>query len=681
MIKLNNLKTRRAKISLFESMLLILSVIAFAYMLGESMREVSAGDEFVGSIVKWLFKRSNFKGGFLGDPAKEKLKEYGLTEESAVGWGGFMGGLAQSLAWAGLAYGLANMVGGFFGLDKGETKGVSLSLAAGFGVYRGVYLLKERGWWFKSWTSQGWGVTAGIITAAIVFYFTYEKTKTKTFTIECKPWSPPTGGENCEKCNNQELPCSEYQCRSLGQSCQLLNKGTGNEKCAWVNRNDVKPPVITPWDEVLSRDHEYTPDNTISPPDRGVKIINKKSSDGCLKAFTPIMFGIRTNEPAMCRIDYIRKANFSDMDFYFGGTNQYLYNHTQLISLPSPNSSAAEGITLRNNGDLNLYVRCMDANGNTNPANFVFRMCVEKGPDTTPPIIIATNLRNNMPIAFNKTELPLTLYINEPAECRWSRTDQNYEDMEHDMTCATSVTEINAQMTYECKTILRGIENGKDNNFYFRCKDKPHNPENERNTNTQSFKFTIKGTQPLVIKEVGPNETIKGAASPVKVILTAETIGGYQNGKATCYYKNTNSTMQYVAFLHTNSNTHSQELYFPAGRHTYSIKCIDLGGNSDVKNTTFYVDVDVVPPEIVRVTKSSDQLIIMTNEEARCVYSTRDCNYEFEQGTEMTTTDKITHTTTWNQANTYYIKCKDNYGNIPYTGYCTMIVKPTNEDY
>ena len=41
------------------------------------------------------------------------------------------------------------------------------------------------------------------------------------FAFECKPWSAPDEGE-CEACGVEDLPCSEYQCRSIGKHCQYF---------------------------------------------------------------------------------------------------------------------------------------------------------------------------------------------------------------------------------------------------------------------------------------------------------------------------------------------------------------------------------------------------------------------------------------------------------------------------
>jgi len=529
-------------------------------------------------------------------------------------------------------------------------------------------------------TAGGWGLASGIVVGALVFYLTYKSTEEskEIITFQCNPWDAPVGGKDCEKCNKQALPCSIYQCKSLGQACDLENAGTGQDICFWKNRDDVEPPTIEPWNDALSSGYEYVPAKAILPPDRGVKISNKNSADGCVPAFYPLSFGITTNEPARCKIDYIRKQNISQMDFYFGGTSLFYYNHSQIMSLPGPSALTAENITIENNGEYSLYVKCEDANGNANVGSFVFQFCVQKGPDTTPPEIVSTNLLNGMPIAYNQSSLDLEVYVNEPATCKWSHTDQAYDKMEQDMSCSQSVTDINAQMLYTCKTTLTGIKNQITNNFYFRCKDQPTMSDIDRNVNQQSYKFTVMGSQPLVIDSVTPNNaTIKDSTTVVNVTLTAKTSAGYNEGQATCYFSDTGETDSYIMFLNTNSYQHTQVLYLPQGNYTYWIKCIDLGGNADEKQINFNVEVDNKAPVVVRAYKDTGNLRIVTDEPATCVYDTVDCNYLFSDGTKMSSTaDQLSSYTTWNTQTNFYIKCEDKYGNQPLPNSCTIVLRP-----
>lgn len=668
-------KLAKQFISFGQISILIIGIFAFGFIIGEMGRVDAASIPGPEGPVGSASLPTQLKNFFFGTPT------------------GPVNAIIQSAVWAGIAYGAITMVGGFFGMDDSKTKAIASSAAAGFGVGRLAWAFPETAklnpvnWLTKGSISRGlnsW--TMGLIAAGIVFYLTYKKTKEYTYEYTCEPWQAPTGGSKCEECNRQGiLPCSEYQCRSLGQGCKLVNPGTDEEKCVWVNPKDVNPPVIEPWLEALLEGYKYTPDNTISPPDRGVIIENINSEDKCVDAFTAMTFGMNIvgggvdNQPesAKCKIDYLNKQKFDDMQYWFGGSQLLRYNHTQIMSLPGKSAYEAENIEINNDGTYSFFVRCQDENGNSNPANFVFKFCVDAGPDTTAPAIITTNLINGMPIANNQTSVDLIVYINEPAECRWDRLDVEYNDSKNLMKCSSSVTEMNAQMLYECTTTLNGLKNSEDNKFYFRCKDQPKKPEVERNTNTESYEFILKGTEPLVLNEIGPNETVRDNTDSVKVTLTAETSAGAEEGKSVCYYNNVSGDNdKYIQFYQTNSNKHSQDLYLSEGFYTYYIKCVDLGGNSDEKMTSFYVESDAEAPVITRAYKEENNLKLITDEKSECVYDVLNCNYLFDDGILLTTLNDINHFVEWDSSKNYYIKCKDEYGNQPSPDSCSIIAKP-----
>jgi len=522
------------------------------------------------------------------------------------------------------------------------------------------------------WCSAG----AGLAVGALVFLFLYKSEEEKVITFTCSPWQAPTGGDFCEQCNQQgDLPCSEYQCRSLGQACQIVNPGTNEEKCVWVNRQDVNPPTIEPLESALLNDYRYAPDNAISPPDRGVKVNYLKSQDNCIPAFTPLQFGVELNEPASCKIDVLRKGSFEEMSSFIGG-GLLSYNHTFALSLPGGSNLEEENITIQNNGNYALYVRCQDANGNSNTATFLFKYCVDPGPDTTPPLIVTTSIVNGGAIAYNQSSTDIEVYTNEPSTCRWSHHDQDYENMEEQMQCSSSVFESNAQMLYKCSTTLTGLKDRVDNKFYFRCKDQPLAADNKRNTNSESYVFTLKGTQPLVIDKVIPeNGTIKDSTDSVKVEINVTTSAGYDEGKAICYYSSTGNEGSYIKFLKTDSYKHAQDLFLTEGEYDYFIKCTDLGGNSDYKKINFDVKTDTESPIVVRAYKEDNYLKLTTDEAAECVYSTFDCNYAFDEGTKMTTLEKKNHFTDWVRQQNTYVKCRDNFGNEPLPNSCSILVR------
>ncbi len=580
--------------------------------------------------------------------------------------------IGKSLAWAAGVSAAIYMFGQMFGFGKQEVKAASIATFSGFMSWKlasKISSLKNVAPWI--------GIGVGLL----VFALLYKKEKKKVVVFECLPWQPPVGGADCEKCNEAKseeglsLACSEYKCRSLGQACQLVNPGTSEEKCVWVNPHDVTSPTIEPNEAVLTHGYAYQ-DVKIRPPGWGFRIVRLNTKDGCIKAFEPLQFGIVTNEPAACKIDYNHTKSFDEMRYWFGGTNLLLYNHTQRLALPGPEALEQQAPELQNDGTYTLYVRCRDANGNYNEEEFAIRFCVEKGPDTTPPQIMRTSIESGMPIAYNTTSLEITLYVNEPAECRWSREDKDYEQMENNMTCATNIWQTDNGEEYACSAVLTGLKDRQENVFYFRCKDQPWAEESERNVNRESYKLVLVGTEPLSIIKAEPNNTvIKGSGDVVTINLEVETDYGYKNGEATCYYSTTPADKDYIAFFETGSNKHKQSQYLTEGKYTYYIKCIDLGGNTAYTTISFTVETDNRAPIITRVYRDGDKLAIITDENATCTYSTEDCNFKLEDGINMPYENSKEHYAEWKLSKTYYIKCMDEYGNQPLPTECSIVVR------
>ena len=606
---------------------------------------------------------------------------FGYTGQTTIG--GLINGAAHAL----FVYTAVQFLGPMFGFEQSTTDALAISGSLGIFSGEGVAgfltenptFLKEYLPFLESFSPTAVGIGVGVAVAAIAFLLLYSEDEKKIVKFTCLPWQAPTGGERCEECNLQSgLPCSEYQCKSLGQACEIVNGGTEEEKCVWVNRQDVNPPTIEPLVSELLNDYRYAPDNAINPPDRGVKINYLKANDNCIPAFTPLRFGVDLNEPAKCKIDVLRKENFESMSGFMS-SGLLRYNHSYSLSLPGSEALEAENITVKNDGSYELYVRCEDANGNSNTATFVFKYCVDPGPDTTPPVIITTSVLNGVPIAFNKSSLDLEVYVNEPSSCKWSHDDEDYDNMDESFNCATSIFDFNAQMTYKCSTTLTGLKNKVDNNFFFRCKDKPTSLESDKNVNAESYEFTLKGTVPLVIDSIEPdNETVKDSTDSVKVTLEVETSAGHNEGESICYYSNTGNENNYIKFFETQSFEHKQDLFLTNGNYDYFIKCTDFGGNSDYKTINFDVETDISSPLVVRAYKEENYLKLITDEEAQCVYSTFGCSYEFTEGTKITVVDETSHFTDWNVQSDLYVKCQDNFGNQPLPNKCNIIVRANN---
>lgn len=689
-----------------ELFLLVMSVVAFGFILQSAVPAVAYDGPFSGR--GFSFTGSQSPTAVPNPPTVPKpptptpeksgnvLDLFTTVYEGSAFGGHAMGALVGSFAWAGTVYLAVKFLAPMFGANARLTNALSAASAAGIGAGTLTYFLVQNGiigtGGGTAFTGasglQLFGYSAtqvsfliGVGVAAAVFVLLYKKEKKQVVELQCLPWEAPLGGTDCEKCNTDPLkPCSEYRCKSLGQACEIVNAGTVEERCVWVARNDVNSPTITPWTTVLTPKHHYAPLQT-RPAARGTKIVSDETSNGCIKPFTPLQFGIITNEPSQCKIETTSNATFDAMNYYFGESNLFRYNHTQQLRLPSPESLNVEGLEVPTEGLYNFYVLCQDKNGNVNVDEFVFNFCVDKSPDTTPPLIESTSITSGSPVSFGTQTVPLTIYVNEPSQCKWSSQDKAYDLMENTMSCSTHVYEQNARQQYPCSTGLTGVRDRTPNDFYFRCKDQPLKNESERNTNQESYHFVLRGSQPLNILSVGPNATFTGSTDVVAVNLTVRTDDGSDEGKAICSFSSTGQEGSFIAMFQSNNYLHSQTLALTSGTYTYSFRCVDAGGNAASANTTFSVFTDRRVPQVTRVYRESDVLKLVTDEDAVCSYSLTSCNFVFTEGIEMivlNSQQRFINAAPWKPQQSYYIKCRDLYGNEPAPNSCSLIARASN---
>ncbi len=688
------------------------------YKIGEGTWTLANGEEFTGTILTnpstgaqygyydgWYYTVDKTGvGAYSGETIPAITKTTPPAQADLLGsiFGGkmlgtatagqvFGGALISGAVWGAIVGGGAYFIAKMFGQTDKQAASIGMGLGAGTFVGSSLYLMGANaaalgpGNFFAAhpfiFSATGGLLIGGGIAAAIII-LTYKKEKKEIIQFQCLPWEAPTGGRKCEECNEDPLlPCSEYRCKSLGQACEIVNAGTANELCVWVHPDDTSAPMITPWEDALRPKDElrYVPDNAVRPPARGAKITKLGEVGGCLQAYTKLQFGITTDEPAKCRIDYNLVTGFDNMSNAFGNSLIFAYNHTQQLRVPSPFTEAdGEGEEIpeiHTDGTYSLYARCMDANGNYNIDAFSFRFCVGAGPDTTQPKIEGSDINDGSPVQSGVDSVPIEVYVNEPAECRWSRIDKDFSDMENKMTCATESYQINSELNYVCSGTLTGIKDKQDNNFFFRCMD--YGAEN-RNVMTSSFPLTLKGTEELVITKAGPTGTIEGSTTTETIYLTAETAHGANEGKSVCYFDTDSEGEFDIAMEFSDSYTHNQSLDLSAGNYIYYFQCVDDGGNAAYANTNFTIHIDKVVPTAARVYRDADTLTVVTDEEAKCAYSLTSCNYNFEEGKALiyeNAAEKIVHYTEWDSSSTYYIKCMDLQGNEPSPTACSIIAK------
>jgi len=489
---------------------------------------------------------------------------------------------------------------------------------------------------------------ANVVTIVAVAYIAVEygldNETTITYNVDCNLWQAPNGGDNCELCNSGDTPCSEYKCRSLGASCDLVNVGTTNETCVSQFVNDVNSPVISEQEDLFG--DEYTLRVSEDESNKGFEINEK------IPAFTNVQLGLTTDEPAQCKYSSDPSMEFDSMNSYFG-SELYLYNHSLIFSLGDEVTD--EEIMALTEGIYTLYVRCSDANGNANERDYFIRFTVDDTPDLTPPEIIFSSLESGSYIPYDVEETTFSIFTNEPASCMWNNNDTSYEFMNGEMDCASSGFEQSSEYygTYECSTTLTGVGENEINRFYFRCADQ------SGNINDDSYEFTTKQTEdPLEIVEVGPEGTVGQ-----EITLEVETNDGAENGEATCkFYSEDVSYDSMIEFVDTNGSDHSQSLELIEGEYEYYFGCRDIAGNLAYNSTSFTVEVDNKGPviEVIYIDTAYSVLYIEMDEDSTCEYASE--VFTYGEGSLMTGEEKTGHEASL-ESLYFYIICEDLIGN------------------
>ncbi|MCX6750596.1 MAG: hypothetical protein NTZ83_04010, partial [Candidatus Pacearchaeota archaeon] len=288
------------------------------------------------------------------------------------------------------------------------------------------------------------------------------------------------------------------------------------------------------------------------------------------------------------------------------------------------------------------------------------------------------------PIPFGQTSRTTYVYADKPVDCKWDHNDVDYDLMANAMSC--SLTQ-GSNTYFKCTATLTGLKDEVENKFYFNCKSYPTkegtDKESERTTMTTNYQYRLIGTRPLIINSVSPESgaVIKDSTVSVKVTLKAVTSAGYNDGAAKCWYKKkADAENKYNLFANpgTFSYQNTQDLWFNRGFYIYTIKCCDLGGNCATQETSFTVDTDFLPPIVVRAYNEGDSLKIITDESSECVYDTTSCNYKFEDGIKMVSSDNLAHIIKWDTKSNFYIKCKDEFNSKPDDSSCSITVRPFN---
>jgi hypothetical protein len=484
----------------------------------------------------------------------------------------------------------------------------------------------------------GWAIGAAALIVAGVSSFLASGGETRDVTISsmCEAWQPPTGSDYCELCDipvsegglaiddgNGEVlrgwECTEYKCKSLGQGCEYISENVGSDraKCISVEVNDVNHPIITRAEIV----GDYKDINVESFQEGGdyLKVLEK------VDPYTYFDFEIETDEPSQCRIEYgSLSETYEDMDLYFPDSYyDYIHNQSWILT---PDEI------------YNFYIRCQDFNGNYNINAFVIQVETDAGEDMTPPSIETTSIKSGSYIANNVNQTQLQIYFNEPVEsCRWASTDMDYSLMDNYFACSGIPSSASSLFENYCNGLLN-VSLGT-NYYYFACDD------GNNNTNSESYPFTLTGTEALNLDYASPNGTIYYDY----VTLYAETSVGAESGKAVCYYDG-------IEFYNSNASVHTQYLEdLDAADYEYEISCQDRAGNTNSTSITFTIAIDEVAPVLTSIYVLDNVVYYELDEEVECEYYYEE--FEFGAGTDVSGSFALT------ELETYYLICQDTFSN------------------
>jgi len=510
-----------------------------------------------------------------------------------------------------------------------------------------------------------------IILAIIIKLLGIGEVEETKVTFVCMPWEAPLGGDDCDKCNEDKLkPCSKYKCSSLGQACKLLNENTENPVCVSIP-NDNSPPIISPGEI----EENYT---FMKETEKRVEI--RTDNGKCIPEFIFVSFSLETDEYAQCRYSFERTNNYDDMTEYFAEQNSFVKNHSSVFMMPSLESLYVYNLTGNIKemfGNLNIYVRCQDYHGNFNLDEYAVNFCINSGPDLTAPRILATEPENKGFLSYGTTEIPLKIYLNEPANCKYDLENKEYDLMINEMNCSTGLFD-SEDYGWPCSTILTNLNNS-ENNFYIRCKDQPWLAgtvnETKRNINTESYVYTLYGSEnKLKIDSITPQGKVYRGFEPISLDLEVKTSKGINNGNSVCYYSFSGYDNM-IQFFDTFSNHHKQNFNtMMRGNYNIYVKCEDDAENIDYGNSTFKLIIDSSPPTVIRIYIEGNSLRLITDEQAECYYDFEKCNFNTKNATSMTTAFSTHHSADLITGQTYHIKCIDVWGNSP--NLCSIKILP-----
>ncbi len=125
-------------------------------------------------------------------------------------------------------------------------------------------------------------------------------------------------------------------------------------------------------------------------------------------------------------------------------------------------------------GGYYFFIECTDRAGNANSEQIFLDLTIAGNEDDNiPPVIVGANPKNNSRVPDDQMAQEISLYLNEPSECRYSFFPNDYEKMEKSLDCADSLYDISPfySGSYLCHDTI--TLNESNTTLYIICNDNP----------------------------------------------------------------------------------------------------------------------------------------------------------------------------------------------------------------
>ncbi len=290
--------------------------------------------------------------------------------------------------------------------------------------------------------------------------------------------------------------------------------------------------------------------------------------------------------------------------------------------------------------------------------------------DTVPPVISGLLPSGTV----NSSNATLAVTTNEPADCRYSWYDKNFDTM----TLAFNTS----NKLYHSVPVTLGASGSYV--YYVRCRDAAGNIN--QTSGKISFRYVAPNSnnQPAVQappKVTAPADTnpptISNLAPAGEVNASPAVISCATNEKATCKYDVSNTDYDSMEGIMDSQDgiNHNKKINLSGGAdYIYYIKCKDGSGNKNSQPVK--ISFKYIPPKkdllmsgllpAGTVYQKNVSLTVFTEDKTECHWGMEDS--DFEAMTEsFTSTDNKNHNAIVSLNDygkyTYYVRCKDENGN------------------